>query len=118
MVESDKIDHPNIQSREYILNSTIWVESNCKFLRDQTLKPNGILIISRDINERKRAEESLRVRLSYEQLLSRVSVLAMETEDLYVFQNKCLKAMGETLNVSRIYIFEHHHETDTMDNTF
>ncbi|MFO7878472.1 MAG: response regulator, partial [Bacteroidales bacterium] len=63
-------------------------------------------------------EESLRVRLSYEQLLSRVSVLAMETEDLYVFQNKCLKAMGETLNVSRIYIFEHHHETDTMDNTF
>ncbi len=223
-------------------NTTVWVESNCKFLRDQTLKPNGILIISRDINERKRAEEalleseekyrvlfehtgealfvaqdgrivfqnprsielsgysteefqskpfftfiheddremvadyhirrlsgeklpehyafriihkngsilwaeinavliqwerkpavlcfmtditerrqaeeSLRVRLSYEQLLSRVSVLAMETEDLYVFQNKCLKAMGETLNVSRIYIFEHHHETDTMDNTF
>jgi signal transduction histidine kinase/CheY-like chemotaxis protein len=42
----------------------------------------------------------------------------METEDLYVFQNKCLKAMGVTLNVSRIYIFEHHHETDTMDNTF
>ncbi|MBN1848771.1 MAG: response regulator [Deltaproteobacteria bacterium] len=26
--------------------------------------------------------------------------------------------MGKTLEVSRVYIFEHRHETDTMDNTF
>jgi len=71
-----------------------------------------------DITERKKAEKALQERLSYEQLLSRVSVLAIETDDLYVFQNKCLAVMGETMDVSRIYIFEHHHETDTMDNTF
>ncbi|MFN2358985.1 MAG: ATP-binding protein, partial [Desulfotignum sp.] len=70
------------------------------------------------ITELKQAQDALRKRLSYEQLLSRVSALSMETDDLYVFQNNCLTAMGEMLDVSRIYIFEYHHETDTMDNTF
>ncbi|MEA3273113.1 MAG: PAS domain S-box protein [Patescibacteria group bacterium] len=63
-------------------------------------------------------EEALQERLSYEQLLSRISVLAIEADDLSVFQNNCLTAMGKTLDVSRIYIFKHHHGTDTFDNVF
>ncbi len=41
-------------------DSTIWMEVNLSFLRDQDRKPVAILIVSRDITERKRAEEENR----------------------------------------------------------
>ncbi|MCG2722374.1 MAG: PAS domain S-box protein, partial [Thermodesulfovibrionales bacterium] len=40
--------------------SIIWVEASFSFLRDKDRKPVGILIVSRDISERKRAEDVLR----------------------------------------------------------
>ena len=39
--------------------STVWVEVSLSFLRDMDRKPVGILIVTRDISERKRAEEAL-----------------------------------------------------------
>jgi PAS domain S-box-containing protein len=39
--------------------SRVWVESNCRFLRDGNLKPTGMLIITRDITERNRAQREL-----------------------------------------------------------
>lgn len=71
-----------------------------------------------DITEGKQAEEEVRKRLSYEHLLSEISSLAIKAEDLNKFQNECLKIMADILDVSRIYIFEHRDETNTMDNTF
>ncbi len=40
--------------------STIWTEAKMRFLRDSNGHPMGILGVSRDITERKRAEEALR----------------------------------------------------------
>ena len=40
--------------------SLIWLENKLSFLRDETQKPVGIVIVSRDITDRKRAEENLR----------------------------------------------------------
>jgi two-component system, cell cycle sensor histidine kinase and response regulator CckA len=40
--------------------SMIWMEVNLSFLRNKDRKPVGILIVSRDITERKRTEEALR----------------------------------------------------------
>ncbi len=40
--------------------STIWVELVASFLRDNNLKPIGVLTITRNITERKKAEEALR----------------------------------------------------------
>ena len=40
--------------------STIWTEMNTTFLRDSDGRPIGILGVTRDISERKRAEEALR----------------------------------------------------------
>ncbi len=40
--------------------SRVWTESKMTFLRDSTDRPTGILGVSRDITERKRAEEALR----------------------------------------------------------
>ncbi len=73
--------------------------------------------IFHDITARKRAEEKLRHRLIYEKMLSRISTMAVQHEDLERFLNDSLTIMGETLHVSRAYLFEHHHETDSMDNT-
>ena len=51
-------------------------------------------------------------------MLSRISTEAISVIDIDELLDKCLKIMGNTLDVSRIYIFKHHHETDTMENTF
>ena len=40
--------------------STIWVELAASFLRDNNFKPIGILTVTRNITERKRAEDALR----------------------------------------------------------
>ena len=39
--------------------STIWVELAASFLRDNNLKPTGVLTVTRDITERKQAEKKL-----------------------------------------------------------
>jgi len=40
--------------------STIWTENNLTFLRDEHMRPVGVLGVTRDISERKRAELALR----------------------------------------------------------
>ncbi len=40
--------------------STVWVELSALFLRDENLKPTGILTVTRDITERRQNEELLR----------------------------------------------------------
>lgn len=96
--------------------STFWVEMNASLIKYKGKLAD--LVFIRDITDRKQAEEKLRQRLIYEQLLVRVSALAVKAKNLKRFQNECIEAMGKTLGVSRVYIFEHDHETDTMDNTF
>ena len=41
--------------------STIWVEVSLSFLREKNGKPTEIIVVSRDITERKRAEEALQL---------------------------------------------------------
>ncbi len=41
-------------------NSTVWVNNTLKFLRDHEGRPASILIVSRDITDRKEAEEAVR----------------------------------------------------------
>ena len=74
--------------------------------------------IAIDITDRKVAEEALRRRLDYENMVTDISTQAISINDIAKFQDDCLEIMGRTLDVSRIYIFENCHETDTMDNTF
>ncbi|PKN50957.1 MAG: hypothetical protein CVU55_14540 [Deltaproteobacteria bacterium HGW-Deltaproteobacteria-13] len=50
-----------IELEEYCKDgSTIWVELSASFLRDGNFKPTGILTVTRNITERKQAEEALR----------------------------------------------------------
>jgi len=50
-----------IELEEYCKDgSTIWVELAASFLRDNNFKPTGILTVTRNITDRKEAEEALR----------------------------------------------------------
>jgi PAS domain S-box-containing protein len=50
-----------IELEEYCKDgSTIWVEVAASFLRDNNFKPTGILTLTRNITDRKRAEERLK----------------------------------------------------------
>ncbi|MEI6435878.1 MAG: PAS domain S-box protein [Bacteroidota bacterium] len=53
-------NYPTIELEEYRKNgSKIWVDLSFSFLRDQNNKPTGIVTVTRDITERKRAEMDL-----------------------------------------------------------
>ncbi len=92
----------------------------CNWYENWVFKlPSGeIVAIYNDVTERKRAEENLKKRLKYEQLLYKISSLAVNYKKIDAFLNECLALMGETLEVSRIYIFEYRQNTDIMDNTY
>lgn len=57
-------------------------------------------------------------RLAYEHLLYNITILAVKNDNLNDYLEKCLALLGETLKVSRIYIFEHNYIENTMTNTY
>ena len=67
--------------------STIWVEIAASFLRDNNFKPTGILTVTRDITERKQAEERLKETLDRLRkaigTTIQVMVSAVESRDPY-----------------------------------
>jgi PAS domain S-box-containing protein len=67
--------------------TTVWVEIKFSFIRDEAKKPVGILGVSRDITERKRAEKQLQdiiesLRKAFRATIQ-VMVSAVETRDPY-----------------------------------
>lgn len=63
-------------------------------------------------------EAILSRRLHYEKMIADILSLAFTSDDLSHFLQKCLEIIGNSIDLSRTYIFRHYHETDTMDNTF
>lgn len=77
----------------------------------------GALGLFVPLTERKRVEEALRRRLEYERLLAEVAAAAVRAGAPERFLEECVELLARTLDVSRIYIFEHRDATDTLDNT-
>ena len=64
----------------------IWLESNISAQRDKENKPIGILAVSRDITDRKRAEEALRESEErYRKLVENASDIVFRTDDTGCF---------------------------------
>ena len=76
--------------------ATIWIEASLSFLRDKDHKPVGILIVSRDITERKRAEAALR---TFQQRLSQIidflpdATMVVDLEGKVIAWNRAIEEM-------------------------
>jgi len=73
---------------------------------------------SNDITSQKKAEEELQKRLKYEKLISDISFLALQERSFEVFLTKSLRFLGESIGVSRVYLFEADRGKETVSNTF
>jgi PAS domain S-box-containing protein len=88
--------------------SLIRTEVKAGFMRDANNQPRGILGVTRDITERKAAEDALRRR---EAILEAVSFGAEKFLNTRFWEHdiqEVLERLGPAVEVSRIYIFENH----------
>ncbi|MBW1836266.1 MAG: PAS domain S-box protein, partial [Deltaproteobacteria bacterium] len=92
------------------------LEQRVKDRTDKLTKTNEKL--KGEIKKCGRLEYDLKQRIKFERMLTYISAEATVVTDIEKYQDKCLKIMGETLDVCRIFIFEHRYDTDTMDNTY
>ena len=77
-----------------------------------------LIAVVTDVTELKGAQEALKKRLAYEKMLADISTRAVFVEHISRCLDECLEIIGKTMKVSRIYIFQYHHEPGTADNTF
>ncbi len=77
---------------------------------------DSVAAIFTDITRRKELENEVQRRIHYEDLLSSISLLAVEQNDLKVFLQKCVEKLGEAVEVSRVYLFEHNFKTACVNN--
>jgi PAS domain S-box-containing protein len=97
--------------------SIINVAISSRLVYNEKSEPVKIIGSIRDITKRKQAEAEVVRLLKNENLLSKISKSTLYSTELDDFLNFSLAEMGESLQVSRVYMFEHHHATNTMDNT-
>lgn len=69
-----------------------------------------------DITDYKINEAMLNSRLILEKMISGIYKQALRVDDLSVFYNECLKILGETLHVSRVFIYEYRENSYILKN--
>ncbi len=79
--------------------STVWTETTFTALRDEEGRMVGILGITRDISERKRAEEELRRNMARVDLLNRIARAIAERVDLESILHIVLRQLEEEMPV-------------------
>lgn len=79
--------------------STVWTETTFTPLRDEEGRMVGILGITRDISERKRAEEELRRQMARVNLLNQIARAIAERQDLESIFRTVLRQVEEELPV-------------------
>lgn len=64
------------------------------------------------------SQEALIKRTKMEKLISNISSMAVSNDSQESFLSRSIEMIGQTIKISRVYIFEHDHNTDTMSNTY
>ena len=95
-----------------------WLEAKGKTFIDKNGKKK-ILMISRDITERKKAEEEIKSRYEFERLISLISIdfINILNENLNDLINLALKKIGQFINAVRCSIFIYSEDLTRVTNT-
>lgn len=96
----------------------IWVEIGAKIIKRFGI-PVGFQFASRDITERRLAEETLKYRIRFEKLISTLSThfTNLPSEEIDKGMNYVLQKIGEFADVDRSYVFLLCDNGTKMDNT-
>ena len=80
----------------------------------------GIVVIGRDITERKKLEEELNKSIRFTELLLNIATqfIGVSVENFDDLINESLALVGKFLNVSRAYVFKYDFENGIMVNTY
>ncbi len=93
-----------------------WVETKAE------LEPNAgeVVLISRDITERKNSAEQLESFAAMQKILMDISskYINLPLHELEPAINVSLKQMGEFVGADRVYIFDYHFEQEVCTNTY
>lgn len=97
-------------------SSYIWLEVAISFVMDRFGSCESIILVSRNITDRKQAEEMIR---KQERLLKGVAdaahYLLTMPEEFEATIHKVLTILGTNADVDRVYVFENHHDPETKD---
>jgi PAS domain S-box-containing protein len=105
--------------KEYIRkDGTVFpVELKSYVVCDDSGEIEYLWAVTRDITERKKAEESLKMRYDYEQVISKISSMFINPKDEDECIYRSLKLLGQLCKASRSYLFMLHEDMELMSNT-
>lgn len=95
-----------IESQLVVRGHSMWISTNLIPLKDSSGRINRVMGISRDITERKKAEESLKESEHREAALGRLAQLALQGTGLTILLKAFTKEIKEVLNVDLVKILE------------
>ncbi|MCK4654745.1 MAG: PAS domain S-box protein, partial [Candidatus Cloacimonetes bacterium] len=98
--------------------SKIPVEMSVSIMKGKDGKPIGFVGITKDITERKKAEEELNRNFQQQKLLSEVSYLFTKLGKFDENINEVICLIGEYSGVSRVYVFENFNNGEFTKNTY
>ncbi|MDD2619935.1 MAG: PAS domain-containing protein [Syntrophomonadaceae bacterium] len=87
-------------------------------VRDEDGSLIAMIAIYTDITLQMEAERAFKKRILYENMLSMIAMHAVDPEKSGAFFSESISVLGETLDVSRVYIFQYSIKRDAYDNTY
>jgi diguanylate cyclase (GGDEF)-like protein/PAS domain S-box-containing protein len=101
----------------YFNNTGILCEYKNLPLRDEKGNVVGVIVIARDITERRQAEASLKRRIDFEKTVASISTRFVIISDLNDAINTALADIGRLSGASRAYLFQLKNNGSILDNT-
>lgn len=89
-----------------------WISASWNIITDDTGQVLAIQGVARDITVRKKAEQALRLRVEYENVLFDISSQFLSEGVSSASLSQFLERLGRVTQVSRVYLFEHRYDEE------